>query len=89
MDQYTRYPLMSDVLRMMGIRIVGEGMFASPMNRQTASFDMGCVPNVVVNGIPNQPINDVNPRNVGAIAIGGSGSMYDTYCGLIEIWTKR
>ena len=90
MDQYTRYPLMSDVLRMMGIRIVGEGMFATPVTRQTASYDMGCVPNVVVNGAEHQPINDVNPRNVGAIAIGGSGQVqYDTHCGVIEIWTKR
>ena len=90
MEQYQRYPLMSDVLRMLGMRVVGEGMFATPVTRQTASYDMGCVPNVVVNGAEHQPINDVNPRNVGAIAIGGSGAIqYDTRCGVIEIWTKR
>lgn len=89
-DQYTRYPLMSDVLRMMGIRIVGDGMFAAPVSGLGTSLGRGCVTNVVVNGIPNQPINDVNPRNVGAIAIGGFGpAQYDSSCGLIEIWTKR
>ena len=88
-DQYTRYPLMSDVLRMMGYRIVGDGMFAAPASRLSANDEMGCRPNVVVNGVEHQWINDVNPRTVGAIALGGSGSMYDTNCGLIEIWTKR
>ena len=93
MEWYERYPLMSDVLRMLGFTIVGDGMFATAAGGQGASFGVSCAPNVVVNGAERQWINDVNPRNVGAIAIGrGSGMgplQYDTRCGLIEIWTKR
>ena len=92
MEWYQRYPLMSDVLRMMGFRIVGDGMFAAAVGGQGASFGVSCAPNVVVNGVEHQPINDVNPRNVGAIAISrgmGGPIAYDTRCGLIEIWTKR
>src|SRR4029079_19014706 len=92
MQWYERYPLMSDVLRMLGFTIRGEGMFATAVGGQGPSFGVACAPNVVVNGIPNQPLNDVNPRNVGAIAIGrgmGGPIEYDTRCGLIEIWTKR
>jgi hypothetical protein len=93
MEQWQRYPLMSDVVRMMGFKIVGDGMFATPVVGQGASFGGSCAVNVVVNGVEHQPINDVNPRRVGAMAIGrgtGSGPIeYDTRCGLIEIWTKR
>ncbi len=93
MEWYQRYPLMSDVLRILGFTIVGDGMFARAVGGQGASFGVSCAPNVVVNGVEGQLINDVNPRNVGAIAIGrrfGSGPLqYDTRCGVIEIWTKR
>lgn len=94
MEWYQRYPLMSDVLRMLGFTIVGDGMFATPVSgSQGASLGISCAPNVVVNGVEHQPINDVNPRNVGAMAIGGGLGrgpiQYDTRCGLIEIWTKR
>ena len=93
MEWYQRYPLMSDVLRMLGFTIVGDGMFARAVGRQGASFGAPCAPNVVINGFEGQSINDVNPRNVGAIAIGrgfGTGPIqYDTRCGVIEIWTKR
>jgi hypothetical protein len=93
MQWYERYPLMSDVLRMLGFTIRGDGMFATAVSGQGASFGAPCPLNVVVNGIPNQPLNDVNPRNVGAIAIGrgvGNGPIdYNTTCGAIEIWTKR
>jgi hypothetical protein len=93
MQWYERYPLMSDVLRMFGFTIVGDGMFATPVGGHGASFGVACAPNVVINGVERQSINDVNPRNVGAMALrGGFGSgpiQYDTRCGLIEIWTKR
>jgi hypothetical protein len=93
MEWYQRYPQMSDVLRILGFKIVGDGMFATAVGGQGASFGLSCAPNVVVNGVEHQPINDVNPRNVGAIAIGsryGMGPLqYDTRCGVIEIWTKR
>jgi hypothetical protein len=93
MEWYQRYPLMSDVLRMLGFTIVGDGMFARAVGGQGASLGVSCAPNVVVNGVEGQPVNDVNPRNVGAIAISrgfGSGPLqYDTRCGVIEIWTKR
>jgi hypothetical protein len=93
MEWYQRYPLMSDVLRILGFTIVGDGMFARAVGGQGASFGVSCAPNVVVNGVEGQLINDVNPRNVGAIAISrrfGSGPLqYDTRCGVIEIWTKR
>lgn len=93
MEWYQRYPQMSDVLRILGFKIVGDGMFATAVGGQGASFGVSCAPNVVVNGVEHQPINDVNPRNVGAIALGGGFGtgpiQYDTRCGLIEIWTKR
>jgi len=93
MEWYERYPLMSDVLRMLGYTIVGDGMFATAVGGQGASFGVSCTPNVVVNGVPFRSINDVSPRNVGAIAIGGRFATvpieYDTGCGVVEIWTKR
>ena len=61
-DEYTRYPLMSDVLRMMGFRIVGDGMFATPASRLSGVDGTGCRPNVVVNGIEHQWINDPGPQ---------------------------
>jgi hypothetical protein len=89
MERWQRYPLMSDVVRMLGFRIAGDGIFATVVSGQFPS----CRVNVVINGVENQSINDVNPRNVGAIAgtRGGVGApiQFDSQCGVIEIWTKR
>ena len=96
-----RVAMTSDIVwRIPGFRVVGNGPDAIVVGRNGGSLNQ-CRANVVVNGAPNQPINDVNPFNVGAIAAySGGGSFgdvseYDTgsprggYCGLILIWTKR
>jgi hypothetical protein len=89
----------SDIVwRIPGFRVLGNGADAVVVSARSGSL-RPCRANIVVNGAPNQPINDVNPFNVGAIAAypdrGGFReiSEYDTgtgnTCGLILIWTKR
>jgi Carboxypeptidase regulatory-like domain len=94
-----RFAMTSDIIwRIPGFRVVGNGADAIVVSALSGSLRQ-CSANIVVNGAPNQPINDVNPLNVGAIAAyphGGGFSQiseYDTrsggHCGLILIWTKR
>lgn len=84
----------SDLLwRIPGFRVLGNGPDAIVVSARGGSF-RECRANVVVNGAPNWPINDVSPMNVGAIAAypqGGPPDVYygGTYCGVILIWTKR
>jgi hypothetical protein len=88
MAWYQRYPQMSDVIRMLGFRVDGDGMFAQAISRP-GPFSQQCEMNIIINGAEHQPINGVNPINVGAIAVGSGPGGYDSRCGVVEIWTKR
>lgn len=89
-----RVAMTSDLVwRIPGFYVVGNGPNAFVVSARHGSMD-GCRANVVVNGAPNWPINDVSPLKVGAIAaypLGGPPEYYfgGRYCGMILIWTKR
>ena len=90
MERWQRYPQMSDVLRLMGVRISGDDINSyRNMGSHLGRYSQRCQTNVVINGVPYQSINDVNPINVGAIAVWSGPSEYGSWCGLVEIWTKR
>ena len=86
--------LMSDILwQIPGFRVLGNGYDAVVISARSGSLNP-CRTNVVINHAEDQPINDVNPRNVGAIAAYPEGHMpppeYNFRgCGVIVIWTKR
>ncbi len=52
-----------------------------------------CASNIVIDGLPDQEINLLQPVNVGAIEAYRAGhpapAEYDRGCGVIVIWTKR
>jgi hypothetical protein len=94
-----RVAMTSDIFwRIPGFRVVGNGPDAIVVGSLGGSLHP-CRANVVINGAPNQPINDVNPFNIGAIAAYTGGGGYNDmpeygspsggYCGTILIWTKR
>jgi hypothetical protein len=81
------------VWRIPGFRVLGNGPDAIVVSARGGSL-RACSANVVVNGAPNWPINDINPMMVGAIAAypqGGPPEYYfgGRHCGMILIWTKR
>ncbi|PYP80383.1 MAG: hypothetical protein DMD35_04560 [Gemmatimonadetes bacterium] len=87
----------SDLLwQIPGFRVLGNGYEAVVVSSRTGSL-RPCRADVVINGAHNQPINDVNPAEVGAIAAYSEGHMVgappefygSSGCGLIIIWTKR
>ena len=87
-------PYTSDVIeKIPGFRIVGDGIKAQVYGNRGGSF-CGKV-NVVVDGLPKQSINDVNPLMIGAIEAYREGEPgppeYSDAraCGMIVIWTKR
>lgn len=88
MTSATRYPLMSDVVRLMGFRLPNDGNYM-PMGASAGRIGQPCQVNVVINGMEHQSINDVSPSNVGAIATGSGPSEYQGRCGVILIWTRR
>ena len=85
MERWQRYPLMSDVVRLLGVRVVGDDDFPFPQTSRPGLLAQRCRTNVVINGAEFQSLRDVNPRNVGAIAV----NVNFLGCGVIEIWTKR
>ena len=86
---------MSDIIRKIpGFIIRGEGPFARVLSARAPSL-RPCEANVIVNGIPNQPINDFPPVMVGAVEAYREGEItpndyFDRRgCATIAIWTKR
>jgi hypothetical protein len=86
----------SDLLwRIPGFRVLGNGPDAIVVSSRGGSL-RPCRANVVVNGAPNWPINDISPSMVGVIAAYPQGTQAppEYYyggqsCGQIIIWTKR
>jgi hypothetical protein len=86
---------MSDVIRKIpGFVIRGDGPFAQVLSARAPTM-APCRANVIVNGIPNQPINDIPPVMVGAVEAYREGEItpndyFDLRgCATIAIWTKR
>lgn len=86
---------MSDVIRKIpGFVIRGEGPYAQVLSARSPTVHP-CRANVILNGIPNQPINDIPPVMVGAVEAYREGEItpndyFDLRgCATIAIWTKR
>ena len=90
-----RVAMTSDLVwRIPGFVVVGNGPNAYVVSTRGGGSLSTCRANVVVNGAPNWPINDVSPLKLGAIAAypqGGPPEYYfgGRFCGMILIWTKR
>jgi len=84
----------SDLFRMMpGFRVSGYGLDATvTSSRGVTSMTGACLPNIVIDGMPNQEINLIRPGNIGAMEVYRAGQpgpvQYDRGCGAILIWSK-
>jgi hypothetical protein len=81
----------SDLFRIMpGFIVAGAGLDAKVYSTRGPRV---CASNIVIDGLPDQEINLLQPVNVGAIEAYRSGQPapveYDRGCGVIVIWTKR
>jgi Carboxypeptidase regulatory-like domain len=86
-----RVALTSDIIeKLPGFRVVGWGIMSEVYGIRGST---PCKTNIVINRAEHQPINDVNPYNIGAIAAFRQGDRappeYEGGCGVIVIWTKR
>jgi hypothetical protein len=86
---------MSDIIRKIpGFIIQGDGPYARVLSARAPTMHP-CQANVIVNGVPNQPINDYPPVMVGAVEAYREGEItpndyFDLRgCATIAIWTKR
>jgi hypothetical protein len=86
---------MSDIIRKIpGFIIRGEGPYARVLSARAPTL-APCEANIIVNGIPRQPINDFPPMLVGAVEAYREGEItpndyFDLRgCATIAIWTKR
>jgi hypothetical protein len=89
-------PWMSDViLKIPGFAIAGEGPNAKVVSSRGVGSNFCPSANIVIDGMPNQSINDVNPFMVGSVEAYREGEptppeYFDHKgCGMIVIWTKR
>jgi hypothetical protein len=89
-------PWMSDViLKIPGFTIAGEGPNAKVISSRGVGSNFCSSANVVIDGTPNQSINDVIPFMVGSVEAYREGEptppeYFDHKgCGMIVIWTKR
>lgn len=89
-------PWMSDViLKIPGFSIAGEGPNAKVVSSRGVGSNFCSSANIVIDGVPNQSINDVNPFMVGSVEAYREGEptppeFFDHKgCGMIVIWTKR
>ena len=89
-------PWMSDViLKIPGFGIAGEGPNAKVVSSRGVGSNFCSSANIVIDGMPNQSINDVNPFMVGSVEAYREGEptppeYFDHKgCGMIVIWTKR
>ena len=79
-----------------GMRVEGRGPTAK-VNARRRAGNFVCPPNIVVNGVEGGAMNDVSPKDMGAIEVYPPSDppnlfspwMYDKGCGSIVIWTKR
>ena len=77
------------------LTIAGEGPNAKVISSRGAGSNFCSSANVVIDGMPNQSINDVNPFMVGSVEAYREGEptppeYFDHKgCGMIVIWTKR
>ena len=81
----------SDLLRLIpGFRVVGLGEDAKVTSTRSAR---PCSPNVMIDNFPNQALNIVRPRDIGAMEVyndaAGGPPGQNRGCGVIVIWTKR
>ncbi|MEP6733714.1 MAG: carboxypeptidase regulatory-like domain-containing protein [bacterium] len=78
---------------MPGFRVVSNGFEETVVSSRGSAFHGPCKPNVVIDGIPNQDVNLVQPNDIGAMEVyssGVGGPPGQNYgCGVIVIWTKR
>jgi hypothetical protein len=93
--------LTSDLLRQMpGFRIVRRSTSDLDVEVVASSGEMTslnrpgpCYANIIIDGVPNQRINWIDPASIGAIEIyagpAGAPVQYQSPCGTILIWTKR
>jgi hypothetical protein len=84
----------SDLFRFIpGFKVAGFGIDAKIVSSRGELIGRSCEPNIVIDGMPYQDINLINPANIGAIEAYRSGQpgpvMYDNGCGAIIIWSKR
>jgi hypothetical protein len=89
-------PWMSDVImKIPGFAVAGEGPNAKVVSSRGVGSNFCSSANVVIDGMPNQSINDVNPFMVGSVEAYREGEptppeYFDHKgCGMIVIWTKR
>jgi protocatechuate 3,4-dioxygenase beta subunit len=90
---------MSDLLRTAGgFRVYGFGLSARIESSRVLGSGTGYGPpcstvNIVIDGMQNQDINWVRPQDVAAIEMypgpAGAPVQYDSWCGLVVIWTRR
>ena len=83
----------SDLFRMTpGFRVAGYGIDAKIISTRGAIFG-SCEPQIVIDGMPDQDINLINPTSVGAMEVYAAGQpgpvQYERGCGVIVIWSKR
>jgi hypothetical protein len=84
----------SDLLRLIpGFRVVGLGEDAKVTSTRGGSMLRLCSPNVVIDNFPNQALNIIRPRDIGAMEVyndaAGGPPGQNHGCGVIVIWTKR
>ena len=91
MEWRRRVSYTSDMVeKIPGFRVDGEGPTAVVSISRGVEY---CAPNIVIDGVENQSINDVPAAQIGAIAAYRQGEMtpgvYNRGCGAILIWTRR
>lgn len=85
----------SDLMRAYGFTVTGQGIDTKLYyGRGRKSIILGpCPVNVVIDRVPNQDINLVDPREIAGIEVykgsAGAPSGYEAACGLVLIWTKH
>ncbi|MEO8562010.1 MAG: carboxypeptidase-like regulatory domain-containing protein [bacterium] len=75
-----------------GYTVQGDGPAATLVSLRSVGFGGMCPVNVVIDGMPEQRINDVPASQVGAIESyphGGGPPQFQQPCGMLVIWTKR
>jgi hypothetical protein len=96
-DLEKRHPHeLSDIVRFLpGFRVNGAGFDAKIVSSRGASSfrQAACETNIVIDGMQHQDVNLVNPQDVGAVeaysSSAGAPVQYESFCGVIVIWTKR
>lgn len=100
-DIARQHPLLtSDLLRQMPGFVVSRGRRTSDLDvkvlssrGETSLHPKPCFANIIIDGVPHQEINWIDPGSIGAMEIypgpAGAPVQYHSACGTIIIWTKR